>query len=302
MTRIRFHFLLAMISASWISCLYRSNAFTITLALSLPLLTLTLKNRRQTFLALLFSFLFLGYALIGYSQLLRQERQTIQNRKIRLLVYPDQLHLNEHGFIRGQGQNQLGQRFLFGYQAKSQVDVNRFSNQTRSIILDGVANQKPVMAATNDYQFDFHAYWKSQGITQQLDFQQLNVQEVHTKQPWRFFLLHCHHMHARAQQWAKKLPQPLGDYSAALLLGSKDSQLYENNPKIAELGLIHLFALSGLHVSFFSKLVWSVHPTIKNYSRNFGWVISCSSYLFLPVYGFFSRFISGIGCRRTSDY
>ncbi|USS91877.1 ComEC/Rec2 family competence protein [Fructobacillus americanaquae] len=64
-----------------------------------------------------------------------------------------------------------------------------------------------------------------------------------------------HYWHAILSDRAKALPNPVSNYALSHLLGSKDQTLYDDNPKIQELGLIHLFSLSGFHVAFLMAVI-----------------------------------------------
>lgn len=253
MIRVRFHFLLAVVGASWVTVLYRPNAVTIVLAVIFSLSVLTLRDFRRICLLFLLALILIGYSLIGYRSLSMEEGQIAQQKNVKLLVFPDQLQVSEHGFVRGQGQDERGQRFLLAYQAKNQEDVDRFTSISFPTKMSGPVKQVPILGATNDYQFDFHQFWKTQRVTQQTTFQSVTLARAHAQNPLQAFFFFSHRLHATAGRWANQLPNPLGDYAGALLLGMKGTMLYENNPKIAELGLIHLFALSGLHVSFLAK-------------------------------------------------
>ncbi|WP_061993112.1 DNA internalization-related competence protein ComEC/Rec2, partial [Fructobacillus ficulneus] len=72
---------------------------------------------------------------------------------------------------------------------------------------------------------------------------------------WQAWTFRWRSWHWALADRAHHLPQPLANYALALLLGAKDQTLYADNPKIQELGLIHLFSLSGFHVAFLLALV-----------------------------------------------
>ncbi|MFC4760763.1 DNA internalization-related competence protein ComEC/Rec2 [Fructobacillus durionis] len=247
----RFFFLLAIIWGTLASVVYLPNELTIFLALLVPLFSFTLGWNRRLFSFWLLTASFFLYALWGNNRLNQQTHQQEENKTFRLLVQADQVKVNEEGTVSGRGVDENGQKLLFFYRCHNQAEVTKFDLLRQPVKITGPAERKTIMPATNDYQFDFKQFWRSQKVTQQLSFQSVEIQEVEAENLWQAFYFKVHQAHKTAELFANRLPNPLRDYSLSLLLGSKESQLYEHNPQIAELGLIHLFALSGLHVSFF---------------------------------------------------
>lgn len=64
-----------------------------------------------------------------------------------------------------------------------------------------------------------------------------------------------HSWHSRAIHNTDLLPKPLREYSQALILGVTPQALYDDNPGVQTLGLIHLFSVSGFHVSFLIMMI-----------------------------------------------
>ncbi|MBS9335761.1 DNA internalization-related competence protein ComEC/Rec2 [Fructobacillus papyrifericola] len=232
---------------------YRQNAMTETLLLATALLSLTLNDQRQLLLLWLFTLLFFLYCHFDNRHLLQASQRGLETGPQSLIVQPDQFRRSEDGVISGQGRTVQGEKQLFFYQAKSQAEMDRFAAVKETVAFVGSGESTPVMGATNDYQFDFRQYWRSQKVTQQVRFERLDIQQAKAANPLSAVMNRLHALHARAARMADGLPNPLRDYALSLLLAAKGSQLYDNNPMIAELGLIHLFALSGLHVSFLSN-------------------------------------------------
>ena len=56
----------------------------------------------------------------------------------------------------------------------------------------------------------------------------------------------------KAVVWVKRnFPDPMHNYMTGLLLGHLDTDFEEMNELYSSLGIIHLFALSGMQVGFF---------------------------------------------------
>lgn len=82
MIRVRFHFLLAVVGASWVTVLYRPNAVTIVLAVIFSLSVLTLRDFRRICLLFLLALILIGYSLIGYRSLSMEEGQIAQQKTL----------------------------------------------------------------------------------------------------------------------------------------------------------------------------------------------------------------------------
>ncbi|MBS9334917.1 DNA internalization-related competence protein ComEC/Rec2 [Fructobacillus sp. M1-13] len=250
-----FHFLLALVFAALSLVINRPNALTVTLMVGMTLLSLTLGFGKKLRLFWTLCLPFVLYLQVGHGHLEKQALRPASQGQERLLVHADQLKIAEDGRIRGQGKTARGEKLLFSYAAKDQADVDRWAQLSGTYWLFGQADKTPIMGPTNDYQFDFRAYWQSQKVTHTLCFKEVAIQPADAQNPWQALLFACHRAHAAAERWTDRLPNPLRDYALSLILASKGSQLYDNNPMIAELGLIHLFALSGLHVAFLTRFL-----------------------------------------------
>ena len=97
--------------------------------------------------------------------------------------------------------------------------------------------------------FDYQAYLKTQGI-----YHLLKISQILEKRPaeprdligllssWRRKALVWVHQH---------FPQPMSHYMTGLLFGFLDVEFEEMSQLYSNLGIIHLFALSGMQVAFF---------------------------------------------------
>ncbi|MCO0831714.1 DNA internalization-related competence protein ComEC/Rec2 [Fructobacillus sp. W13] len=170
--------------------------------------------------------------------------------RYQLTVLPDDYEINDEGVIRGRGRNEKGQVVLFQYRTRGQADLDTFLQEDATLQVMGNGDFQRITPATNDYQFDWAAFMETRRITHQIHFNDLTVKRAQPKNFWQVLLFAMRSWHAKAATWTNQLPSPLGNYTKTLLLGAKSEELYAENPKIQELGLVHLFSLSGLHVGF----------------------------------------------------
>ncbi|MBS9337765.1 ComEC/Rec2 family competence protein [Fructobacillus parabroussonetiae] len=255
MRRTRTDFLFAILLASFTSFLYQANACTAALLTLTVFCTFTVGSLRHFLMLWLSAGILALYFIFGQQQLANQAKRPAFIDEMAIRVQRDQLRLTTEGTVSGQGRLESGEKVLFNYQATSQKDLDRFIESDHARWLLGQGEKRPIMGPTNDYQFDFRRYWQSQKVTHQIQLKTVAMQEAKASNPVVALIDFLHRAHFRAERLAERLPNPLRDYALSLLLASKASQLYQNNPMIAELGLLHLFALSGLHVAFLTATV-----------------------------------------------
>ncbi|SEH36477.1 DNA internalization-related competence protein ComEC/Rec2 [Fructobacillus pseudoficulneus] len=258
MISVRTQFLLSLAVGALSLLFFRLNALTITLAVLLVCCLLTLKGRREWLWLLALVCLF-ALRFAGHQHFLSQQesRPGQKNVAVQLLIYPDDLVLTDTGRIRGQGTLSSGEKVWFSYQAKDIGDFQAWQIVRRPVLVRGRGDDRRILPATNFYQFDFQAFSQTKGISHQLILKKANLEPAQSKNLWQAVNFRFRTWHFACEQWAHHLPNPLANYALALLLGAKDQSLYSDNPKIQELGLIHLFSLSGFHVAFLSGcLAW----------------------------------------------
>lgn len=121
--------------------------------------------------------------------------------------------------------------------------------------------------------FDYQAYLKTQGI-----YQIINIKRIQSLKQVRSWDIgeNLSSLRRKAVVWIKThFPAPMRNYMTGLLLGHLDTDFEEMNELYSSLGIIHLFALSGMQVGFFmdgfkklllrlgltqEKLKWLTYP------------------------------------------
>ncbi|VPM83260.1 competence protein CelB [Streptococcus pneumoniae] len=121
--------------------------------------------------------------------------------------------------------------------------------------------------------FDYQAYLKTQGI-----YQIINIKRIQSLKQVRSWDIgeNLSSLRRKAVVWIKThFPDPMRNYMTGLLLGHLDTDFEEMNELYSSLGIIHLFALSGMQVGFFmdgfkklllrlgltqEKLKWLTYP------------------------------------------
>ena len=203
-----------------------------------------------------------------------QQSQASQNladsvEKVRIL--PDTIKVNGDSLsFRGKSHGRIFQVY---YKLQSEEEKEQFQTLTdlHDLELEGKLSEPE--GQRNFGGFDYHAYLKTQGI-----YQTLNIKKIQSLQKVGSWDIgeNLSSLRRKAVVWIKtKFPDPMRNYMTGLLLGHLDTDFEEMNELYSSLGIIHLFALSGMQVGFFmdgfkklllrlgltqEKLKWMTYP------------------------------------------
>ncbi|MDU7550712.1 MAG: DNA internalization-related competence protein ComEC/Rec2, partial [Streptococcus mitis] len=166
-----------------------------------------------------------------------------------------------------------GRIFQVYYKLQSEEEKEAFQALTdlHEIGLEGKLSEPE--GQRNFGGFDYQAYLKTQGI-----YQTLNIKKIQSLQKVGSWDIgeNLSSLRRKAVVWIKThFPDPMRNYMTGLLLGHLDTDFEEMNELYSSLGIIHLFALSGMQVGFFmdgfkklllrlgltqEKLKWLTYP------------------------------------------
>ena len=189
--------------------------------------------------------------------------------KVRIL--PDTIKVNGDSLsFRGKAD---GRTFQVYYKLQSEEEKEQFQALTDiyEIELEGKLSEPE--GQRNFGGFDYQAYLKTQGIYQILTIK--SIQSLKEVGSWDIGE-NLSSLRRKAIVWIKThFPDPMRNYMTGLLLGHLDTDFEEMNELYSSLGIIHLFALSGMQVGFFmdafkklllrlgltqEKLKWLTYP------------------------------------------
>ena len=203
-----------------------------------------------------------------------QQSQASQNladsvEKVRIL--PDTIKVNGDSLsFRGKSDGRIFQVY---YKLQSEEEKEAFHALTdlHEIGLEGKLSEPE--GQRNFGGFDYQDYLKTQGI-----YQTLNIKRIQSLQKVGSWDIgeNLSSLRRKAVVWIKMhFPDPMRNYMTGLLLGHLDTDFEEMNELYSSLGIIHLFALSGMQVGFFmdgfkklllrlgltqEKLKWLTYP------------------------------------------
>ena len=214
--------------------------------------------------------------LFGFWFLFQTWQQTQASQDLvayveKVRIFPDTIKVNGDSLsFRGKAD---GRTFQVYYKLQSEEEKKQFQALTdlHEIELEGKLSEPE--GQRNFGGFDYQAYLKTQGIYQTLTIK--SIQSVKQVRSWDIGE-NLSSLRRKAIVWIKThFPDPMRNYMTGLLLGHLDADFEEMNELYSSLGIIRLFALSGMQVGFFmdgfkkllmrlgltqEKLKWLTYP------------------------------------------
>ena len=200
-----------------------------------------------------------------------QASQNLVDSVERVRILPDTIKVNGDSLsFRGKAD---GRTFQVYYKLQSEEEKEQFQALTDlyEIELEGKLSEPE--GQRNFGGFDYQTYLKTQGIYQTLTIK--SIQSLKQVSSWDIGE-NLSSLRRKAVVWIKThFPDPMRNYMTGLLLGHLDTDFEEMNELYSSLGIIHLFALSGMQVGFFmnafkklllrlgltqEKLKWLTYP------------------------------------------
>ena len=200
-----------------------------------------------------------------------QASQNLADSVERVRILPDTIKINGDSLsFRGKSDGRIFQVY---YKLQSEEEKEAFQALTALHDLELEGKLSEPEGQRNFGGFDYQAYLKTQGI-----FQTLNIKRIQSLKQVSSWDIgeNLSSLRRKAVVWIKThFPDPMRNYMTGLLLGHLDTDFEEMNGLYSSLGIIHLFALSGMQVGFFmdgfkklllrlgltqEKLKWLTYP------------------------------------------
>ncbi|MHA8138589.1 DNA internalization-related competence protein ComEC/Rec2 [Lactobacillaceae bacterium Scapto_B20] len=176
----------------------------------------------------------------------------INDQLVRLQVQADEIKLMPDYFY---GQATLlnnDQRVLFSGPLKNDAQITMLKHNQSSLLITAKADVQDVEQATNRNQFDARQYYRTQSITNSIKIKTIELIEPDLQ----LSLINAIHSFRQGLiNYAEQLPKSLDLYVLSLIIGELGSDDYSEITGVKQLGLIHLFSISGLHVYYFINLL-----------------------------------------------
>ena len=142
-----------------------------------------------------------------------------------------------------------GQTYQVFYRLKSEKEQHFFKTTSQTLVLKGKIKLSLAIGQRNFQGFNYQSYLASQGIYRMAQIERLDhVVPQKSLSPLAFF----HQLRRRALVHIQThFPNPMRHYMTGLLFGYLGKEFDEQSQLYTSLGIIHLFALSGMQVGFF---------------------------------------------------
>ena len=205
-------------------------------------------------------------------------------------ILPDTIKVNGDSLsFRGKAE---GRMFQVYYKLQSEEEKEDFQQLTDiyEITLEGKLASP--QGARNFAGFDYRNYLKSQGIYQTLTISKIS--DMQATSSWNIGE-NLSSLRRKAVVWIKRnFPDPMRNYMTGLLLGHLDTDFEEMNELYSSLGIIHLFALSGMQVGFFMDVFRKSLLRLGLTQEKFKWLAYPFSLFYVGLTGFSASVIRSL--------
>ncbi|WP_181190578.1 ComEC/Rec2 family competence protein, partial [Bombilactobacillus bombi] len=201
-----------------------------------------------------------------------------------IIANPDQIKIN-NDWISGTGKLLDGSKVSFSGSIPAHSVI-----PDQKVLIKGDFQWQKITAATNIGEFDFQKYYRYQKIYYRGVAKNIQLNAITKKSN---ILDYLHIIRFRWLNSLKKLPHWLRVNASSLLLGDFDANEADLRQGLTNLGIIHIFSISGLHVymlvDFIIKITsWARCPRER---------IDILLLFFLPLFAIIAG--SGVGVWRA---
>ena len=205
-------------------------------------------------------------------------------------ILPDTIKVNGDSLtFRGKAD---GRHFQVYYKLQSEAEKKKFQDlsELHEMVVKGKLASP--QGASNFAGFDYRNYLKTQGIYQTLTISE--IVELKQTSSWDIGE-NLSSLRRKAVVWIKRnFPDPMRSYMTGLLLGHLDTDFEEMNELYSSLGIIHLFALSGMQVGFFMDAFKKLLLRLGLTQEKFKWLAYPFSLVYAGLTGFSASVIRSL--------
>ena len=205
-------------------------------------------------------------------------------------ILPDTIKVNGDSLsFRGKADGRLFQAY---YKLQSEAEKEKFQqlSELHEMVVKGKLTSP--QGANNFAGFDYRNYLKTQGIYQTLTISE--IVELRKTSSWDIGE-NLSSLRRKAVVWIKRnFPDPMRNYMTGLLLGHLDTDFEEMNELYSSLGIIHLFALSGMQVGFFMNAFKKLFLRMGMRQETFKWLAYPFSLVYAGLTGFSASVIRSL--------
>ena len=205
-------------------------------------------------------------------------------------ILPDTIKVNGDSLsFRGKADGRIFQVY---YKLQSEAEKKKFQDLSELHEMAVKGKLASPQGANNFAGFDYRNYLKMQGIYQTLTISE--IVELKQISSWDIEE-NLSSLRRKAVVWIKRnFPDPMRNYMTGLLLGHLDTDFEEMNELYSSLGIIHLFALSGMQVGFFMDAFKKLLLRLGLTQEKFKWLAHPFSLVYAGLTGFSTSVIRSL--------
>lgn len=195
-------------------------------------------------------------------------------------VYPDQVKVN------GDQYQLVAQNLKSGNQLQVYGQINSLRQQQQIMHISQCAtwtvkgSLEPISIATNVNQFDAQQYAATHRVYNQLVVDQITKIADEPSHGVRHWIDWCHELRYGLITYFDTMPKMVKLYCNSLLIGNPLRDFSTVMTGVQQLGLIHLFSISGMHVFLFVSMIRLVMVYLRMNKETINWLLV----IILPVY------------------
>ena len=217
---------------------------------------LNLKNKIKFRFLLVGSFIYGLLFLFSNQQLLNQMPENNSVQELRLIVYPDEISID------GDNLKLVGtidKKKAIAYVKIENKEIKALLEKnltTLEFLIKGKVDKFDL--PTNQFQFNQREYNFRNGICIKID--KATIVEIDSNPQLNMvqkIVGYIRTTRVKLIAFFNTLPKNLSEYSQALIVGFVPQDFYQENNGLVDLGLIHLFTISGFHVSYLIKMIFN---------------------------------------------
>lgn len=236
------------------------NPSALTLLLFLLAIFLNIKSKIKFRYILIISAIYALFFISINQKLLNQLPSSEESiEKVSLTVYPDEM-LVDGDNLKLVGTTDVNHQKIVVYSKIENLKTQKKlkSNQkTLQFLIEGQPSKFDL--PTNQYQFNLRQHNFRNGITAQI--KQAKIIEINQDPDLnikQFLVGSIRTLRVKLINFFNQLPKNLSQYCQTLIVGYLPLNFYDENNGLIDLGLIHLFTISGFHVGYLIKLVFRI--------------------------------------------
>ncbi len=199
----------------------------------------------------LIALIFSAVCLVNNARLANQARH-IGDQKDIVLVYPDEIKIDGDQFNFVSKNNHESQRSVYYGYFNSVEELRFVQKSTQPLLFKFSGEYSQINSTTNFNQFDAKKFYHHQKIVRQYKVKEILAIKRQKDLSINGFV---HQIRSRFNQHCATLPKLFRLYAESLVSGVRENDFYTAMTGVTDLGLLHVFSISGMHVVYFLGLI-----------------------------------------------